>query len=203
MDTPLPPPPNCFHRKRILGRFQCAPRGRTMRPLKLGILASFCYPGAGERRGPGDLRDLSRAPSGGGPGLLGVAELPGGSPAAKSQVGIRRWSRGARYLVPRVHSAPRLGAGKRGGDEDPITAAPAGSPGGGGGMGTQSLGQAGLGCSGPQLQPGLSCLIVYCGGAGRSPSRPLPRACPPARPLRSSLLLEERRASLWRRMSHE
>lgn len=139
-----------------------------------------------ERRGPGNLRDLRRAPGGGGPGLLGVAELPGESPAAKSQVGIRRWSRGARYLVPSVHSAPRLGAGKRGGDEDPIKAAPAGSPGGGGGMGTQSLRQAGLGCSGPQLQPGLSCLIVYCGGAGRSPSRPLPRACPPARPPASS-----------------
>lgn len=34
------------------------------------------------------------------------------------------------------------------------------------------------GMLGPQLQPGLSCLIVYCGGAGRSPSRPLPRARP-------------------------
>lgn len=46
--SPLHPLPGCFHRKRILGRFQCAPRGRTMRPLKLRILASSCYPGAGE-----------------------------------------------------------------------------------------------------------------------------------------------------------
>lgn len=141
-----PPPRNCFHRKRILGRFQCAPRGRTMRPLKLGILASFCYPGAGERAYAEGTRGPTPGPSGGGPGLQGDAEPPGGSPAAKSQVGIRRWSRGAQYPVPNVYPAPRLGAGKGGGDEDPITAAPAGSPGGGGGKGTQSLGQAGLGC---------------------------------------------------------
>lgn len=95
------------------------------------------------RRGP---RDLRPALSGGGPGLQGDTEPPGGSPAVKSQVGIRRWSRGAQYPVPNAYPAPRLGAGKGGGDEDPITAAPAGSPGGGGGMGTQSLGQAGLGC---------------------------------------------------------
>lgn len=48
VDSPPHPLPGCFHRKQILGRFQCAPRGRTMRPLKPRILASSCYPGPGE-----------------------------------------------------------------------------------------------------------------------------------------------------------
>lgn len=171
--TPLPP--SCFHRKRILGRFQCAPRGRTMRPLKPGILASFCYPGAGE----GGCAEGTRGPTQGplvGEGL--AYRVSPSRPGEARQPNHRLGSAGGAE-VPGVYPAPRIGAGKGGGDEDPITAAPARSPGGGGRDGDTEPRAGRPGMLGPQLRPGLSCLIVYC-GAGRSPSRPLPRARPPA-----------------------
>lgn len=82
--------PACFHRKQILEHFQCAPRGRTMRPLKPRPRASSSYPeprpspswsGAGRRR--------ARRGAGTGSGnwgrgsLRGVAEPHEGSPLAK------------------------------------------------------------------------------------------------------------------------
>lgn len=137
------------------------------------------------RRAPGDL---CRTPGGVGPGLQGVAEPPGGSPAAKSQVGIRRWSRGAWYPVPNVYPAPQLGAGKGGGDEDPIRAATAGSSGGGGEMGMQSLSQASLGCSGRSSSraSAASLFIVVEPAAflpvpSLAPARPLAPILPPTR----------------------
>lgn len=178
-----PHPPAVFHRKRILGRFQCAPRGRTMRPLKPRILASFCYPGAGEggcavgtqgpKRGPLVGEGLAYRVSPSRPGW-------GGIPAAKSQVRIRRWSRGTRRLsgspIRGGEGRRRRGSNygcsrrvarrwRRDGDTEPRAGRPR--------------------MLGPQLQPAgpqLPHCLLWSGPLPfpSPPSRPPARSCPPS-----------------------
>lgn len=166
-----------------------------MRPLKPGILASSGYPGAGEggcaegTPGPTQGQRWGRAPPA---GCRGAAR---GKPGSQ----ITGWDPPVGPKYPAFNRLPDEGRGGEEATKIQLRLLPPGPPEVAAGEGTESLGQAGLGCLGrcSRRASAASLFIV-------EPASPLPvLSRPPARPLLSSLLLEERRASLWRRMSHE